>query len=197
MATRLSKGYYGKDGLSTNAQQVLANISNKIRGVIAETDNVTEKVARDFAIEARNKLANSGYTTAHLVDNIEWTKRSGKGYYTVGFRDNEDKSTMYYLEYGTGFVGDGSMPDPKGNVGQPHPEADKVGWEYAVGQEIKYAETDEGKDGWFYEKSPNEWKFTSGLRAVAYMYNTFQDAEQIVDRAVRESKIKSIIKGGR
>lgn len=214
MPIRFYDNKYDKDNevIQTNANQILTNISNMIRKVEREVDNVTEKIARQVADEARQNLSDSGYQDLDkYTSNIVWKKDSDKNYYTVGFKDGSNKEIMYYLEYGTGFVGEAN----------PHPEAGKRGWRYAVnrdatlfdgkplyfdmtkprGQQGLYSidapTPKKGTKGWMFRDEDGQLIATSGLRAIAYMYNTYQNRDAIKARAIKESKIKSIIKGGR
>ena len=215
MAIRLYDNKYGDRLVTTNANQVLTNISNTLRKVMNEADNISETVARQFAYDARDRLRQSGYTVDDYVGNIEWKKSRDKTYWTIGFKDNDEKDVMYYLEYGTGFVGRDN----------PHPEAANRGWRYAINENAKNDRGDplyfdmtgsgktlrerglysmdapmpaEGTKGWiFRDPETGTLVATSGLRAVAYMYYTWKDADNIKAKAIRESKIKSIIKGGR
>lgn len=209
MPIRFYDNKYQGETVQTNANQVLTNISNMIRKIKDEADNISEKVAREVVSEAQSRLLDSGYDVGEYVNNIDWKKDSGKDYYTVGFKD--DKDVMYYLEYGTGFVGEAN----------PHPEADVRKWRYAINRDETF---DDGKPlyfdmtkprgqqglfsidaptpkkntrGWLFRDEDGQLIATSGLRAVAYMYNTYQNAGNIKSRAIKESKIKSIIKGGR
>ena len=194
MAIKLSKRFYGNKAIQTNAQQVLSKISYKLREYKDGVNNLSEWCARGLAEQARENLKNSGYNTGHLLGNIEWKQSSSKDYYTVGIANNKDRDKMYYLEYGTGFVGEGTMPDPNGNKGQAHEWAEQAHWEYAIGPKIIYSTKENGKDGWFYEED-GKWKFTSGLRSVAYLYNAYMDFDdKIYKQAVDKSKIKSILK---
>lgn len=191
--------FYGQGiNVTTNAQQVLTNISNMIRKIKDEAENLSEWSARELVKDARDNLSNSGYATGRLLRNITFSKQK-KGYYTVSIVNNSDKDTMYYLEYGTGFVGEGTMADPKGRIGKPHAWAKSAHWEYAIGPEIIYSDKPDGKDGWFYEQD-GKWNFTSGLRSIAYMYNAFNNFNQpngAYERALARTKIKSILKAGK
>ena len=211
MAISFYNNKYSRTSIRTNAQQVLTDISNMIRKIKDETENISENVARQVADEARTRLQDSGYNAGNYVGNIEWRKDSDKDYYTVGFKDNKDRDVMYYLEYGTGFVGEAN----------PHPEAGNNHWEYAINQDattnfgkplyfdmtkpvgqqglysIDAPTPQAGTKGWIFRDEDGQLVATSGLRAVSYMYNTYKNADEIKRRAINESKLKSIIKGGR
>lgn len=200
MPISVSKSYYGEKNITTNANQVLSKITRRLNEFKEGVKDQSEIVAREFAYSARQRLKDSKYNVDHLLKNIIWVETDKeKGWYKVTFADNSDRDKMYYLEYGTGFVGEGSMPDPKGNKSIPHPLAGDVGWEYAIGAKIKIPLKPNGKDGWTYKNGNGQWTFTSGLRAVAYMYNTFKEFENSdkVENIIKQSKIHSIIKDGK
>lgn len=207
-----SEKYYGQGiNVTTNAQKVLTNISNMIRGIKDSSENLSEWCARELANDARRNLKDSGYNVGGLLKNIEWGQNKNKRYYTVSIKDNSDKDTMYYLEYGTGFVGQD----------KPHKMAKEVGWKYAINEgadwyfDIDDPDTfspkhnmgttsynrlgeDVGDKGWFYKDEHGRLNLTSGLKAVSYMFNSFDkfnDPNGAFERAWEKSKMKSIIKG--
>lgn len=206
--------FYGQGiNVTTNAQQVLTNISNMIRGVKDSAENLSEWSARELVNDARINLKNSGYNVSKYLGNIEWKEHKSKKYYTVSIKDNSDKDIMYYLEYGTGFVG----------KEKPHPMAKTAGWDYAINEGADwYFDIDDpmtfsdrhnlgttsynrlgedvGDKGWFYKDEHGRLNVTSGLKSVAYLYNAFDkfnDPNGAYDRALARTKIKSIIKAGK
>lgn len=222
MSIQLSKEFYSKKngksgeefiGVQTNAQQVFTNISNLIRSIKDEAENLSEWSARELVDEARNNLKNSRYNVEGLLKNITWEEHKTKQYYTVAVKNNEDRDKMYYLEYGTGFVGEK----------KPHKLARDVGWRYVINEGAEWyfdannmdtfsenhnigsTDTnrlgeDVGDKGWFYKDENGTLQITSGLKAVAYMYNAFDkfnDPNGPYERALARTKIKSIIKAGK
>lgn len=206
--------FYGEGiSVSTNAKKVLDNISNMIRGIKDEAENLSEWSARELVYAARENLINSGYNVTQYTDNIVWEEQRKKQYFTVSIKDNSDKDIMYYLEYGTGFVG----------KEKPHEWADKAHWEYAINEGADwYFDIDNpatfsnrhnlgttsynklgeevGDKGWFYKDKHGRLRVTSGLKSVAYLYNAFDkfnDPNGPYEKALARTKIKSIIKAGK
>ena len=205
--------FYGEGiGVTTNAQQVLTNISNMIRKIKDESENISEWSARELVNDARVNLKNSLYNVDDLVGNITWSNER-RGYYRVTIKDNADKDVMYYLEYGTGYVG----------KKRPHEMAEEAGWRYTINEgsdwyfDIDDPETfsdrhnlgttgynkleeEVGDKGWFYKDEHGTLNVTSGLKAVSYLYNAFDQFNApngAYDRALARTKIKSIIKAGK
>lgn len=62
--------------------------------------------------------------------------------------------TALWVEYGTGIVGSGTHPDPKG---------------------YQYDVNNHGEDGWVYKDKEGNYHFTRGMEAHRYMYNALID----------------------
>lgn len=173
---------------TTNGVGVINKITKELQRVVSIVDPLCEMVARIIVERAQEKLIASGYqNTGAYADNIVAYRTKG-GYWRVGIKENSDKPLMYLLEFGTGLVGDGTIPDPQGRMSkyQPHPLADDVGWEYAIGEHIRYSQNPEGADGWYYFDSDQlRFRFTSGLRGIAYLYDTIQEIPEIITEARR------------
>lgn len=92
----------------------------------------------------------------------------------------------FYVEYGTGPVGESS----------PHPEAGKAGWDYNIGPNI--FETKDGRVGWIYKSGSDDtfsddelsgggaWVFTSGQPSRPFMYNTLVWLEEAAEALGRK-----------
>ena len=108
------------------------------------------------------------------------------------------KEIMYFLEFGTGIVG----------LDNPHPKANQVGWEYIVNPENLAGNSGYNKDlvpsgynslgeyvgyeGWYYyDPETGELQFTSGLKAVSYIYDTMREENmrKIIERAKEMVKL--------
>ena len=92
----------------------------------------------------------------------------------------------FYVEYGTGPVG----------AENPHPEPERAGWQYAIGDHIFTTKT--GKVGWVYNAGSNGvfgfaelsggkgWAFTEGQPARPFMYNTLVWLEEAAEALGRK-----------
>lgn len=182
------RGYFGK--AFTNASKIIGNLTRKMSQLKEYGDLVVHEVVDIFVKEARQRLILSGYEgVKEYAKNIIYT-HVAEGKYKIGFKDNSQKKIMYFLEFGTGVVGEDN----------PHPDAAKVGWEYNVGVYIEdYLPDDNGFPtgynslgefvgyrGWFYkDPKSGQLKFTSGLHAIRYIYDTMQkdNMNRIIEQA--------------
>lgn len=92
----------------------------------------------------------------------------------------------FYVEYGTGVVG----------MGHPHPEPERAGWEYAIGDNI--FTTKDGRVGWIYNAGSSGvfgspelsegkgWAFTEGQPSRPFMYNTLVWLEEAAEALGRK-----------
>lgn len=183
----MARNRYGNT-VSTNASKILQNIKSYTRQLESQTDELLEQVCKIFVREARKKLRDSGYNVANLLDNIFYRK-FGFGRYQIAIRNNKDRETMFFLEFGTGLVG-------KENS---HPQAKSIGWRYMVNPSTlttirRYAPSEVeatnsigvpvGNQGWYYfDEKDNDFRFTSGLIAVAYLYDTMNQMDLIIAEA--------------
>ena len=180
-------GYFAS--ATTNAKRIISNLTKRIKKIDKYGERVLEQVCILFVEEARQRLLDSGYDVRNLLNNITYRKY-GENKYRVGIRNNNQKEIMYFLEFGTGVVGEDD----------PHPAADEFNWEYNVGSFIEDWASDEhdiptgynslnefvGFRGWWYnDPKTGRIKFTSGLHAVAYIYDTMQEdnMKRIIERA--------------
>lgn len=179
------------DGLKV-IQEITKDLKTRVDSYGAE---VLEKVCQIFVERAKLKLATCGYKTRSFLDNIYYQKY-GENKYRVGIKNNNDKPIMYFLEFGTGIVG----------LNNSHPEASEIGWEYIVNPDnlasnsygynsevfpTGYNSLDEdvGLEGWYYrDPATGRLEFTSGLKAVSYIYDTLQEMDDIIKQAKREVK---------
>lgn len=191
-----SKEYFkgsntGGIGVLTNGPKVISAITDRLRNLPALSGQFVEMVANIFVERAQEKLLSSGYKDVAKFANNIYVRKYANNRYSVRIRDNQDKPIMFFLEFGTGFVGDGSMPAPN-NAGKyaPHPLSDEFGWEYAIGPNIVYSTRENGKDGWYYfDENTGKVRFTSGLRAVGYLYDTIQEIPDIIEEVKRRIKL--------
>lgn len=188
--------------VGTNAKSVLTDVAKTLRTEMRKyMDEYARTVAEIFVEDAKERLRNSGYNNvSRLAENIFYQRSVGYGNYRIGIKENEDKETMFYLEFGTGFVGEEN----------PHEKASEVGWEYAInrdatffngmpmyfdltkpmGQQGLYSidaptpDPSKGERGWIYrDEQTGTLVATSGLKAVSYIYDTLKDIENIKKKA--------------
>lgn len=176
--------------------------------LLISNDKIAESCARIFAERAKSKLKNSGalqedinrFVNAITFEKIEdgkWRISAGK------YGDEQLKDDMYYLEFGTGIVGQRN----------PHPEASKYGWKYNINKhsDFETAISKKGnrytKGGWTFrrnDKYGNKNAFiakddiihsqkngnnvqTKGVIAVRYFYDTMVDFENIIKEALKKN----------
>lgn len=86
-------------------------------------------------------------------------------------------SHCIYIEFGTGVIGKGS----------PHPSPEWLAfmkWAYGSGGTI--FTTKSGRTGWYYPADDGSWKFTEGMPARPFMYETVQFLKKQSARVARE-----------
>lgn len=180
---RLKKsGYYGS--ATTTGKQLIAELTRRTKQIDALGERLIEEVCKLFVERAKQRLVDSGYNVEHLTSNIYY-RRYDKNKYRVGIKNNAQKEIMYFLEFGTGVVGEDN----------PHEMADEIGWEYDTGTNIEdYASDSEFPTGWNSLGEFVGWRgwyygggsFTSGLKAVSYLYDTLKnDMDDILEEAKR------------
>jgi len=95
------------------------------------------------------------------------------GYISAG----EGLTYAFYVEYGTGPVGEENQ----------HPEPEKVGWEYNVGETIGInPRHPEWGEGWWYPGDDGKAHWTSGQPARPFMYNTLVWLEEAAEALGRK-----------
>jgi hypothetical protein len=184
--------------MSSNIPQFRQYLNRIISNYDKYADTILEEICQRIVSEAQERLIMSGYNVIDLVDNITYQKY-GKSKYRVGIRNNNAKDIMYFLEFGTGIVGQANK----------HPMANEIGWDYVMHPEnIVYNKWSSGinsvgeyvgKEGWWYEV-PSEteanwitedgkmYAFTSGLKPVRYFFDTIK--KENIDRIVQQVLLK-------
>lgn len=189
--------------LSINFKTYMSGSVNKFRNKLNRImsnydkylDDVIEDICKEIVKQCKERLIRSKYNVKDLVDNITY-RNFGNHKFRVGVKDNEDKDTMYFLEFGTGVVG----------FFTPHPMAEEIGWRYmenlenfvynkkasgynSVGDFVGYSgwwyETDDPKKAHKVGHNGKMYAFTSGLKAVRYFYDTI--TEDNINKIVRSS----------
>lgn len=194
--------------VNTNVKKLLADLTKELKTIHSLGPVLTQGVAREFVTQARQRLVDSGYKVENLTHNIVVKEviddESGEYSCKIGWRDgisSEERDIMYFLEFGTGIVGDS----------EPHELAGKVGWEYIMYPEnlasnhpygynryiyptgYNSLNEDVGMEGWYY-RDPHDGvlSFTSGLKAVSYLYDTMrpENLDRIVNKVYKTIKWK-------
>lgn len=193
-------------------KEIPENISN---------EKIAQSCARIFAERAKQKLANSGALqedinrfvnaiTFEPIGENKWRISAGK------YGDEQLKDDMYYLEFGTGIVGQRN----------PHPEASKYGWLYDINNHGDKGWTfrrksEYGNENAFiakddivhtykrnqYKGSTTGWQGkrrlrtqdhpagseksiqTKGVIAVRYFYDTMVEFDDILQQALKENGV--------
>lgn len=193
--------------INTNAKQVLTNLTNELKSIQSQGSIIVQEVAQEFVKQARQRLIDSGYKVDSLARNIVVHEviEEESGYYSckIGWRDgisSNERDIMYFLEFGTGIVGNNN----------PHELANRVGWEYIVNPEnlatnsygynkhifptgYNSLNEDVGMEGWYYkDPADGRLRFTSGLKAVSYLYDTMrpENLDRIVNKVYKRLKWK-------
>ena len=158
-----------------NAIEEIHELRDNLSNALSELARfITEEKGVEFA--KMQIVQFPAVDTGELLNSIAGTydreKHSGKiysgAYYAV------------YVEFGTGIIGDSN----------PHPEAKVNGWEYDI--------NGHKENGWFYPEKDgpesNAWspegrkaagvklKWTMGMPARPFMYNTLRDLEREVEK---------------
>lgn len=179
-------GYFAS--ATTNAKKVISNLTKKVRQLDKYGEKLLEQVCILFVQRAKERLLESGYDVRSLLKNI-WYRPYGNNKYRIAIRDNNQKEIMYFLEFGTGIVGEDN----------PHEKAAEYGWEYNVNNRAEDWASEEhyfptgynsqgefvGFRGWWYiDPTTKSMSFTSGLKAVSYIYDTIKfDMPDIIKQA--------------
>ncbi len=134
-------------------RQYQKDVENKVRLLLQRLTDLGAEIARI-------KIVSMGaYYSGELLSGVD-------GYYSptlnVGFvRVTSDH--VAFVEFGTGVVGQNN----------PHKNGEylaKAAWQYATGPKI--FTTKDGKVGWIYPTKDGGFRFTEGMKARPFMYET-------------------------
>ena len=144
--------------------QSVMNAINELKEYQKSVENKTRLLVQrltDYGAEiARIKIVSMGaYYSGELLSGVD-------GYFSpllnVGFvRVTSDH--VAFVEFGTGVVGQNS----------PHKNGEylsKAAWQYATGAKI--FTTKDGRVGWIYPTDDGGFRFTEGMKARPFMYET-------------------------
>lgn len=113
--------------------------------------------------------------TGELLNSIK-SESGGSTKNTAIFYVVADSEHAAYVEFGTGQLGlEGSYP-------YPFPEG--VEWNYNTGKTI--FQISEGQYGWFFPADDGTWRFTQGMPARPFMYETAMELAQIAPKVAKE-----------
>lgn len=128
-------------------QALRKRLKDKLQEIQNLDNEIIKLTCEAFVTRARHKFVNNANTTQKdllesLKGNIYY--RPSKTGYQIIVRSDEE-GLMMFLEYGTGLVGEQAE----------HPEASKVGWEYAINEPdyINYGD----RRGWFFKPNENSY----------------------------------------
>ena len=152
------------------------SISKAIQEVYECRDQLIEAVEQLIRqlTEQGTQIAKIQVASMEAVDTDE-LEQSIYGYYDPQSRIGyviAGAAHAFYVEYGTGPIGEAS----------PHPEPDRVGWEYNIGPTIHLNEKHpEWGVGWYYPGDDGKWHWTQGQPSRPFMYNTFVWLEEAAE----------------
>lgn len=144
------------------------------RDLEKKTKRLVMKLTDYGAKVARIKIVSMGAVySGELLSGVD-------GYYSpllnAGFvRVTNDH--VAFVEFGTGVVGQSS----------PHKNGEylaKASWQYAVGPKI--ITTKDGRVGWIYPTKDGGYRFTEGMAARPFMYETALQLERAFPRMAKE-----------
>ena len=125
--------------------------------VMSQTEELTkeasEEVAKTIVRIAQNNLVNRATPSPESKELITGLKNNISSYKNTISIQSDPEGLMMFLEYGTGINN------------KPHPEANKIGWEYGVNSDkyIIFKKTDQSGNnkirnmGWVFERKNNHY----------------------------------------
>lgn len=137
--------------VNERANRIANQVSAEIVDIFAQQAKLRlEKASKDFSPESAHiisSLQDNIFVEKQDLSSVNKTTGKKKERIYASVRIKKDpQNLLMYLEYGTGLVGEKNS----------HPEAGKVGWEYALNREnyktLPYSNTGQG---WFFTKKPN------------------------------------------
>ena len=147
----------------------------KYKSRVAERTRLLVQKLTDYGAEiVRVKIINMGaYYSGELYSGVS-------GYYSPTLNAGFVKVAsdhVAFVEFGTGVVGRNS----------PHTNGEylsKAAWSYASGSKI--FTTKDGRVGWIYPTDDGGFRFTEGMVARPFMYETALELEREVTRMAKE-----------
>lgn len=158
-------------------KQALKEIEECKKQLVAALSDLAKQLTEQGAQIAKMQIASmEAVDTGELEHSVrgQYNAKEHIGYIRAG----EGLTYAFYVEYGTGPVGESNQ----------HPEPEKVGWEYNVGETIGINEKHpEWGEGWWYPGDDGRAHWTAGQPARPFMYNTFiwlEEAAQALGRNI-------------
>lgn len=158
--------------------QSIAKAIKELRKYQKDIERKTKRLVQkltDYGVKvARVKIVSMGAVySGELLSGVD-------GYYSpllnAGFvRVTNDH--VAFVEFGTGVVGKAS----------PHTNGEylaKAAWQYAVGPKI--ITTKDGRVGWIYPTEDGGFRFTEGMKARPFMYETALQLQRAFPRMAKE-----------
>lgn len=167
-----------KFGLSTaSVQRAMSELRAYKKWTQQKCDELALELAKRGTFLIRMKIAQyDAIDTGAMISAVSYPERIGPGRYRITLRVPNANGDNYalFVEYGTGVVGAGSQ----------HPEAGKMGWQYAVGETI--FTTKDGRTGWVYPTKTGSFRFTEGQEARPFWYEAAQELPLYINDAVKK-----------
>lgn len=155
----------------------------EIQHIQRQLSEAMEKLVRELASQGAD-VARIQVAAMEAVDTGE-LEHSIYGYYDPESRIGyvvAGAPHAFYVEYGTGVIG----------ARNPHPEAGKANWQYAIGEHIRVGPR--GQIGWWYIKGSDgvfsgsdDIHWTQGQPSRPFMYNTLvwlEEAAEALGRTI-------------
>lgn len=143
--------------------KALDDLKNWRQDFDKKCDLFVQKLAEKGVEIAQAKvLEYNAVFNGELFDSLHVEKRK-RGVYAIV----SDSDHTAFVEFGTGQVGQ-SQP-------YPYPYPDGVSWEYNMGATI--FEIHDGQYGWYYPLDDGTWRFTQGMPARPFMFETANELQ--------------------
>ena len=167
-----------KFGLSTaSVRKAMDELKAYKKWTQEKCDELALELAKQGVYLVRMKIAkHRAIDTGALISAVSVPERIAPGMYRLTLRvDNRDgENYALFVEYGTGTKGEGKQ----------HPEKEKMGWDYNVGETI--FTTQDGRTGWYFPKDDGTYRFTQGQPSRPFWYETAQELPRYIEVAVRK-----------
>lgn len=189
-----------KTVFETNAIKVLDNLDKRLKRLRAyDIDTYVKIVGEVFIERAKDKLLSAYPNATKEADDIS-LEQTGDSQYTISFGNGSNKQILLFLEYGTGYVGRENPHPMAGEVGWEyavnengtrqsqfsnqllpmHFDLTKPLGQQGIYSNIKYPDITKGAKGWVYKDlKTGSLEVTSGLKAVAFVYDTLQEIDTV------------------
>ena len=135
--------------VKSNLDEILKRVLEYRRKVESVGEELVYRLTEEgVSLAQMNAAYMDIYDSGELVNGMESQYSGGKGYIV------STATHSVFCEFGTGVVG----------ANNPHPDVAVLGWSYDVNQH--------GELGWWYYNKDGERRWTKGMPARPYMYDT-------------------------